>query len=613
MKILKGIATGILSFLLFLSLVIFGITLIANQTLLNPDFIISELDKLDTQTLVEEILSEQENGPDFSEEIETALLDTIVELEPVIKEQVYAAIDDTYDYLLGKREEPELKTVLGNTFLNSEFVGSVLDKIDLPTLVEDFMPAEQEGEDFPEEFIDAITDVISELEPDIKEKITAAADPIFDYLLGVTESIDVAYTLRNEVLTTDFALSLIDNIAIFSLASEALGGELMEDIPEEMEFLLDDIDELLPELSDRIEEQIGANIDQLLDYLLGQRQDVNMVISLQGVVEDLEDSLREHLMDIPPDTLAPLIQDLLTEQITELVPEELEYLVEDVITDEWVEQQTETALSPVLSYMLGESSTVNVVISLGPVMADLKETFKQEFLESPPPELSGLPQSVLEEQFESYYQDMIQGVPSTIVIDENMLGADLPAQIDELFSDLARMMPTSFDVGEMLEEMIPQSQVTDALAEAEGQLSDIRQDIDKALEEVEEGLETAREYVGYFQLGYKILIAVIVVLIAGIILLNLQVRSFTRKLGIIFTIYGALELAEFFTAKYFVERQIAKLDIPPFLQELIPQFTMDFLSVLQWFSIGCLVLGVALLVVSFVYKRSEAYSGDSGD
>ena len=378
-----------------------------------------------------------------------------------------------------------------------------------------------------------------------------------------------------------------------------------------MEFLLDDIDELLPELSDRIEEQIGANIDQLLDYLLGQRETVNIVISLRGVVEDLEDSLREHLMDIPPDTLEPLSRDLLIEQITELVPEELEYLVEDAITDEWVEQQTETALSPVLSYMLGESSTVNVVISLGPVMADLKETFKEEFLESPPPELSHLSLSQLEKQFDTYYQNLVQYVPSTIVIDENILGADLPAQIDELFSDLARMMPTSFDIGETVEDMIPQSQITDALAEAEGQLADVRQDIDEALADAEEGLETARKYISYFQLGYKILIAVIVVLIIGIILLNLQVRSFTRKLGIIFTVYGVLELAEFFVAKYFVERQIAKLDIPPFLQELIPQFTMDFLSVLQWFSIGCLVLGVALLVVSFVYKRSEAYSEDS--
>jgi hypothetical protein len=613
MNILKGIATSILSFLLFLSLIIFGITLIVNQTLLNPDFIISQLDKIDTETLVEEIISEQEDGEGLSEEIETALLDTVSELEPVIKEQLYAALDGTYDYLLGKREEPELKTVLGNTFLNSEFVSSVLDKIDLPMLVEDFMPADQDVEDIPEEFTDAITDVITELEPDIKEKVVAASDPIFDYLLGETESIDLAYTLRNDVLTSDFTLSLIDNIAIFSLASEAIGSELMEDFPEEMEFLLDDIDELLPELSDRIEEEIGDNIDQLLDYLLGQRQTVNIVISLEGVVEDLEDSLRENLINMPPDTLEPLIRSLIIEQISGLVPGELEHLVEDAVTDEWVEQQTETALSPVLSYMLGESSTVNVVISLGPVIENLKESYKEEFLESPPPELSGLPPSEIEEQFDAYYQDLVQYVPSTIVIDENLLGADLPAQVDELLSELAQMIPTSFDLGEMVEEMIPQSQVTDALAEAEGQLADVRQDIDEALADAEEGLATAREYIGYFQLGFKVLIAVIVVLIIGIILLNLQVRSFTRKLGIIFTVYGALELAEFFVAKYFVERQIAKLDIPPFVQELIPQFTVDFLSVLQWFSIGCLVLGVALLVVSFVYRRSEAYSGDSAD
>ncbi|KKK64458.1 hypothetical protein LCGC14_2984010, partial [marine sediment metagenome] len=45
------------------------------------------------------------------------------------------------------------------------------------------------------------------------------------------------------------------------------------------------------------------------------------------------------------------------------------------------------------------------------------------------------------------HDKVLQDIPSTIVIDENMLGADLPAQIDELFSDLAQMMPTSFNIG----------------------------------------------------------------------------------------------------------------------------------------------------------------------
>ena len=603
MKFPKGLAIGLLSFLLFLSLSIFGIAFLLNQTVLNPNFVTSQLDKLDAAALVEEIISEQEDEEAFSEELETALVDTLADLEPVIREQLYATLNETYDYLLGKREEPDLKTTLGNTFFNSDFVSSMLDNLDLSLLLEESFPAQTDQEDFSEDFVDAIVNTVTELESDIKQNIAAASDPVFNYLLGETESIDLASTLRNTVLTPDITLSLIDKIAIFFLASESLGGELTEQIPEEMDFLADQIDDLMPELTSKIKQQISANVDQLLDYLLGQRQTINIVISLQGIAETLEDSLREHLMEMSPDVLKPRFEEILTEQITQLIPAEAAHLSEVAITDEWVDQQTNIALNPVLSYMLGESPSLNVTISLDPVLANLEEPLRQEFMESPPPELAGLSQSVLEQYFDDYYQELIQDIPSTIVIDENMLGVDLPTQVDELFSDLAQMMPTSFNIGEMLAEVIPAGQITDALTEAEGQLAEVRQDITDALAETEERLEQARQYIGYVQLGYKILIAVIVLLIAGIVLLNRQVKSATRKVGTIFLTCGVPWFAGIFVGKYFAEKQIAQLDIPSHLQELLPQFANDLLAPLQWFSLGLLIGGVVLIVVSFVYPR----------
>jgi len=603
MKFLKGVAIGLLSFLLFLSLSIFGIAFLLNQTVLNPNFVTSQLDKFDVAALAEEIISEQEDEEAFSEELGTALVDTIAELEPAIREQLYTTLNETYDYLLGKREEPDLKTTLGNTFFNSDFVSSMLDNLDLPLLLEESLPAQTDQEDFSEDFVDAIVNTVTELESDIKQKIAAASDPVFDYLLGETESIDLASTLRNTVLTSDITLSLIDKIAVFFLASESLGGELTEQIPEELDFLADQIDDLMPELTARIEQQISANVDQLLDYLLGQRQTINIVISLQGIAETLEDSLREHLMEMSPDVLKPRFEEILTEQITQLIPAEAAHLSEVAITDEWVDQQTNIALNPVLSYMLGESSSLNVTISLDPVLAILEEPLRQEFIESPPPELAGLSQSVLEQYFDDYYQELIQDIPSTIVIDENMLGADLPAQIDELFSDLAQMMPASFNIGEMLAEVIPAGQITDALTEAEGKLAEVRQDIDEALAEAEEGLEQARKYIGYFQLGYKILIGFIVLLILGIIFTNRQVKGATRKLGTIFLTCGVPWFAGIFVGKYFAGKQIAQLDIPSYFQELLPRLVNDFSAPLQWFSLGLLIGGVVLIVVSFVYPR----------
>ncbi|GAI70294.1 unnamed protein product, partial [marine sediment metagenome] len=325
-----------------------------------------------------------------------------------IREQLYTTLNETYDYLLGKREEPDLKTTLGNTFFNSDFVSSMLDNLNLPLLLEESFPAQTDQEDFSEDFVEAIVNTVTELESDIKQKIAAASDPVFDYLLGETESIDLASTLRNTVLTSDITLSLIDKIAIFFLASESLGGELTEQIPEELDFLADQIDDLMPELTAKIKQQISANVDQLLDYLLGQRQTINIVISLQGIAETLEDSLREHLMEMSPDVLKPRLQEILTEQITQLIPAEAAHLSEVAITDEWVDQQTNIALNPVLSYMLGESSSLNVTISLDPVLANLEEPLKQEFIESPPPELAGLSPSEIEQYFDDYYQELIQ-------------------------------------------------------------------------------------------------------------------------------------------------------------------------------------------------------------
>jgi len=604
MKFPKGLAIGLLSFLLFLSLSIFGIAFLINQTVLNPNFVTSQLDKFDVAALAEEIISEQEDEEAFSEELETTLVDTIGDLEPTIREQLYTTLNETYDYLLGKREEPDLKTTLGNTFFNSDFVSSMLDNLNLPLLLEESLPAQTNQEDFSEDFVDAIVNTVTELESDIKQKIAAASDPVFDYLLGETESIDLASTLRNTVLTSDITLSLINKIAVFFLASESLGGELTEQIPEELDFLADQIDDLMPELTSRIEQQISANVDQLLDYLLGQRQTINIVISLQGIAETLEDSLREHLMEVSPDVLKPRFEEILTEQITQLIPAEAAHLSEVAITDEWVDQQTNIALNPVLSYMLGESSSLNVTISLDPVLANLEEPLKQEFMESPPPELAGLSSSEVEQYFDDYYQELIQDISSTIVIDENMLGADLPAQIDELFSDLAQMMPASFNIGEMLAEVIPAGQITDALTEAEGKLAEVRQDIADALETAEEGLEQAREYIGYFQLGYKLLIGFIVLLILGIIFTNRQVKGATRNVGTIFLTYGVLWFAGIFVTKYFIKKaQLPWTEIPPSLEAQLPRLVNDFSAPLQWFSLGLLIGGAVLIVVSFVYPR----------
>ena len=102
MKFVKGLALGLLSFILFLSLSIFGLAFTLNNTILNPDFVVSELDKLDVPSLAEELLSEQ--IPQEEKFMAEALNKTIADLEPWIKEQASTAIYSSYDYLMGRTQ-----------------------------------------------------------------------------------------------------------------------------------------------------------------------------------------------------------------------------------------------------------------------------------------------------------------------------------------------------------------------------------------------------------------------------------------------------------------------------------------------------------------------------
>jgi len=110
MKFLKGLAIGLLGILLFLSLFVFGPVLTINQTILNPDFVASEINRLDISSLAEEFLSEQIRGqiPQGEEIIGEVVADTLDDLEPWIKEQVNAMIYSIYDYLTGNTQSLSL-------------------------------------------------------------------------------------------------------------------------------------------------------------------------------------------------------------------------------------------------------------------------------------------------------------------------------------------------------------------------------------------------------------------------------------------------------------------------------------------------------------------------
>ena len=106
MGLAKRAAIGFLSFLLFLSLSAFGLGFTANRTVLNPDFVISQLDRLDVPSLVEGMLIER--IPEEMGFMAEYLDDVVADLEPWIRDQVSTAVYAGHDYLLGKSESLSL-------------------------------------------------------------------------------------------------------------------------------------------------------------------------------------------------------------------------------------------------------------------------------------------------------------------------------------------------------------------------------------------------------------------------------------------------------------------------------------------------------------------------
>jgi hypothetical protein len=312
----------------------------------------------------------------------------------------------------------------------------------------------------------------------VKEQVSAAIYSVYDYLLGKRESPDLALTLKNTLLSSDFVVSLVDELDISSLAGEFLREQLTEEIPGEMEYMVESLDESLDDI------------------------------------------------------------------ITEIEP--------------WMKEQISAAADPMVDYLLGESQSLNVVISVEPVMESLRDNMRHAFLQSPPSEFTGLPQGELERRFDELYQEFSEQIPSTFELDESLLGTETPADIAE------------------------------------------------ALVEVEEVLEQARQYVGYFQLGFKLLIVFIVLLIAGIILINRNVKTTTRGLGTTFLSYGVPWLVVTLVSKHFAGRWLAPFDIPSSIQEFLPAFVNDSLAPMLMLSIGLVVVGIVLIIVSIVYKRKPS-------
>lgn len=361
------------------------------------------------------------------------------------------------------------------------------------------------------------------------------------------------FSLRMTALNASYVTARLDNLPLATLVAEAELNETFEDNPEMVELIESVIIDNEVELKQRTTEAIHI----VYDYLNGRSQSLDLALILKDTI--LEPGFTISIIEQAD--LTPLTRELITNMMSEVelpyglsIEPHLDDIAQQI--EPWLKEQAAIAIPPIYDYILGQSQNTDIVISLESVEESLKDILRQDFLASPPPEFAGLSHTELEEEF------------------------------DGIFSEIADDIDPTIDIGAELAD------------------SDIQSDVAGSLADTGEAFGESKRYIGYFNLGYGLLIGFIVLLVAGIILIYRQVKGATCTLGGILLGYGFFNLIAVFIARGITSSQLAKLDdMPLSLQTWLTQLTTSSLTPLLILAIVLLVIGATLLAVSFIYQR----------
>jgi hypothetical protein len=201
MRMFKGVCIGILTLLLIPSLLALSLGIQLRTTLLSSRFVANQLARLDLSVLFEQVAASpaMRNMP---REVRSAVSGSIARLGPEIGARARTALDSVYEYLLGRRNSPDLASMVGSTFLNADFVDDLVDSIDLAAVANaalktQFSPKIPGEAAWAKQYLDdRFEKLLVELTPQIKEQLKGAAGPLVEYLLGTRKSFRVVIQVK---------------------------------------------------------------------------------------------------------------------------------------------------------------------------------------------------------------------------------------------------------------------------------------------------------------------------------------------------------------------------------------------------------------------------------
>jgi hypothetical protein len=282
-KVLKGVGIVILSIILFLLLSALGPAFMIDRTVLNPDFVATEIDRIQITDLMLEALEDvpsDELPPQFHD----ALSRSVIKLEPMLKQEINNTVYSIYDYLKDKRDSPELMNTLRSTLLSNEFLFSFIDELDTTSLIKSFIeeqlpsmiPAEMS--DYAEYLNEAIDEFLVEHETWIKEQLKTVAIPVADYLVGDIKTFNVEISL--DPLIADLKETIMEKISEMDIPIiSLLPDEIVEMFLDDM---VDQYTEYIPSPLEVNNSMIGAQVPAEIAANVGDVE--NILAEIKGYV-----------------------------------------------------------------------------------------------------------------------------------------------------------------------------------------------------------------------------------------------------------------------------------------------------------------------------------------
>lgn len=328
--------------------------------------------------------------------------------------------------------------------------------------------------------------------------------------------------------------------------------------------------------------------------------------------------------------ITQMSKDFAEEELIEDIPEDFRFfedVIYEVIADHepWLKEQLSAAIHEGYNYLLSKTDSLEISIPLETLKESVRESLWAHLLEELPEWIASPDDEGLKKLIYDNIYDFAGGIPEGYLPDEYdiLTEAQLRGYVDSYFEDLeaqivdGRLSPSL--EAEIEDLLLPYfNEYYDEFAEEIPSQITINENHifiteDNIISLDTEALEEARHWVGVFNTVYYILIGLMVVLVAGIVLLHFNVKGATRSLAKTFLIYGIGEFVAVMVARYLVPRFLPTEDLPVSFQDFINEAYTGVLAPLQWFSLGILLAGVALLLVSIFYRRGQVTEAEAED